>query len=83
MNITNLSYIVSKTPYTCPKCGSAILVNKKMFKCSTNVYKDGEVTGCPFGIFRENKQLDLTLSYEQFKLLIEGECVVGENGNSS
>lgn len=82
VNITNPSYIVSKTLYTCPKCGSAILVNKKMFKCSTNVYKDGEVTGCPFGIFRENKQLDLTLNEEQFKLLIEGECVVGENGNS-
>lgn len=82
VSMTNPSYSVSETPYSCPKCGSAIVSSKKMFKCSTNVYKDGNITGCPFGLFRENKLLEINLSEEQFKTLLEGGSVSGENGNS-
>jgi len=82
VNMINPLYSISETPYTCPKCGSAIVSSKKMFKCATNVYKDGEVSGCSFGIFRENKMLELTLSEEQFKTLLEGGTIIGENGNS-
>ena len=36
----------------------------------------------PFGLFRENKLLEINLSEEQFKTLLEGGSVSGENGNS-
>lgn len=66
----------------CPKCKSPLIATEMMFKCSTNVYKDGKPSGCPFGLFRDSKPMGVTLNEEDLKVLLSGKSILGTNGNS-
>lgn len=60
-----------KTVSTCPKCGKKIYESKISYFCEG--YKDDPK--CDFSIWKENKYLDIKISKEQAKKLIEGKTV--------
>jgi len=40
----------------CPLCNSEMIATDKVFKCSTNLYKDGKQSGCKFSIYKDQSK---------------------------
>lgn len=43
------------TSMKCPLCQSYIIKDAMVYKCETQKYSNGKVSGCPFAVFKQNK----------------------------
>jgi len=59
----------------CPLCSEKLDVKEKVYRCSTQIYKDGKQSGCKFIIFKSNTKIGRELTLSEIARLINKEVI--------